>query len=111
MNIATDRRSFMKWAAALPLLGTIAIRGAFDRAMAAVTARGKDFNNNIYTRIGVRPLINARGHWTYLSSTLELPEERLLAATSRPRSFLSRSRARSFARGHSAVIYAVSARC
>jgi seryl-tRNA(Sec) selenium transferase len=76
MSMETDRRAFMKWAAALPLLGTIAIRGAFDQAMAAVTRNGKDFNNNIYTRIGVRPLINARGHWTYLSSTLELPEAR-----------------------------------
>jgi len=76
MNIGTDRRAFVKWAAALPLLGTIAIRGAVDRALAAVARNGKDFNNNIYTRIGVRPLINARGHWTYLSSTLELPEVR-----------------------------------
>jgi len=76
MSIGTDRRAFMKWAAAVPLLGTIAIRGAFDRGMAAVTRNAKDFNNNIYTRIGVRPLINARGHWTYLSSTLELPEAR-----------------------------------
>jgi seryl-tRNA(Sec) selenium transferase len=76
MSIVTDRRAFMKWAAALPLLGTIAVRGTFDRAMAAVTRNDKDFNNNIYTRIGVRPLINARGHWTYLSSTLELPEVR-----------------------------------
>lgn len=71
------RRALIKWAAALPLLGTIAVRGAFDKAVAAV-AKGtaKDYENNIYTRIGVRPLINARGHWTYLGSTLELPEVR-----------------------------------
>src|SRR5436309_12352297 len=31
---------------------------------------------NVYTRIGVRPLINARGTWTYLSGSLELPEVR-----------------------------------
>jgi uncharacterized pyridoxal phosphate-dependent enzyme len=31
---------------------------------------------NIYRRIGVRPLINARGTWTYLSGSLELPEVR-----------------------------------
>jgi L-seryl-tRNA(Ser) seleniumtransferase len=74
--MGTDRRAFMKWAAALPLLGAIAARGALDRAVAAVTRNGRDFNNNIYTHIGVRPLINARGHWTYLSSTLELPEVR-----------------------------------
>jgi L-seryl-tRNA(Ser) seleniumtransferase len=31
---------------------------------------------NIYQRIGVRPLINARGTWTYLSGSLELAEVR-----------------------------------
>ena len=77
MSMETDRRAFMKWAAALPLLGAIAVRGALERAVAATTRNGKDFNNNIYTRIGVRPLINARGHWTYLSSTLALPEVRV----------------------------------
>ena len=29
---------------------------------------------NIYTRLGVRTLINARGTWTYISASLELPE-------------------------------------
>jgi len=38
--------------------------------MAAVTKNP----GNIYTRIGVRPFINARGTWTYLSGSLELPE-------------------------------------
>lgn len=28
----------------------------------------------MYTRLGVRPFINARGTWTYLSGSLELPE-------------------------------------
>jgi L-seryl-tRNA(Ser) seleniumtransferase len=38
------------------------------------TVRGT--KENVYTRIGVRPLINARGTWTYLSGSLELPEVR-----------------------------------
>jgi L-seryl-tRNA(Ser) seleniumtransferase len=29
---------------------------------------------NVYTRLGVRPIINARGTWTYMSGSLELPE-------------------------------------
>jgi L-seryl-tRNA(Ser) seleniumtransferase len=68
-----DRRSFFKWASALPVLGSIAVQGLFDRANAAVR---RDFQRNIYTRIGVRPLLNARGTWTYLSASLELPEVR-----------------------------------
>ena len=31
---------------------------------------------DVYRRIGVRPFINARGTWTYLSGSLELPEVR-----------------------------------
>ena len=30
----------------------------------------------VYRRLGVRPVINARGTWTYLSGSLELPEVR-----------------------------------
>src|SRR5271170_4420017 len=47
---------------------------SFAGTVAATT--GKSFSANIYTRIGVRPFINARGTWTYLSSSLELPEVR-----------------------------------
>ncbi|MCX6622178.1 MAG: aminotransferase class V-fold PLP-dependent enzyme [Acidobacteria bacterium] len=57
-------------AAALPLLAAIAFEGLWKKALEA-TGR---FDNNIYTRIGVRPFINARGTWTYLSGSLELPE-------------------------------------
>jgi uncharacterized pyridoxal phosphate-dependent enzyme len=60
-----DRRSVLKWAAALPLFGEI----AWQKATAAPTG-------NVYSRIGVRPFINARGTWTYLSGSLELPEVR-----------------------------------
>jgi L-seryl-tRNA(Ser) seleniumtransferase len=67
----SDRRAFMKWVGALPLLGYIASQDAMNKAMAAV---GKNSRDNIYRRIGVRPFINARGTWTYLSGSLELPE-------------------------------------
>jgi uncharacterized pyridoxal phosphate-dependent enzyme len=69
MTEFVNRRAMMKWAAALPLLGSIAA----DSAWAAVTRTGP---GNIYTRLGVRPFINARGTWTYLSGSLELPEVR-----------------------------------
>ena len=67
-----DRRAFLKWAGAMPLFGTIAAEGFLQRARAAV---GKPAPN-IYASIGVRPFINARGTWTYLSGSLELPEVR-----------------------------------
>jgi L-seryl-tRNA(Ser) seleniumtransferase len=68
-NFLASRRTFFKNVSALPLFASIA---AGDLA-AKVTRGGK---TNIYTRIGVRPLINARGTWTYLSGSLELPEVR-----------------------------------
>ena len=67
-----DRRAFMNWVSALPLLGSIAADSLIQRARAATGAAPA----NIYTRIGVRPFINARGTWTYLSGSLELPEVR-----------------------------------
>lgn len=68
-----DRRSFMKWVAAFPLLSSIAAKEAVGKVLSAV---GKAGSEDIYRRIGVRPLINARGTWTYLSGSLELPEVR-----------------------------------
>ncbi len=68
-----DRRHFMKVAGAAPLLAYIAMRDLAGKAWAAA---GKGANDDIYTRIGVRPFINARGTWTYLSGSLELPEVR-----------------------------------
>lgn len=64
-----NRRAAMKWAAALPVLGSMAAESAWTK----VTGSGQ---SNIYTRLGVRPFINARGTWTYLSGSLELPEVR-----------------------------------
>jgi len=71
--VISDRRAFLKWIGAAPLLSYMASQDAWHKAMAAV---GKNHKDNIYARIGVRPFINARGTWTYLSGSLELPEVR-----------------------------------
>lgn len=67
-----SRRTLLNYGRALPLLGSIALEGLWEKAMAAT----KGGPGNIYTKIGVRPFINARGTWTYLSGSLELPEVR-----------------------------------
>lgn len=69
----TGRRSFMKWVAAAPLFATIKSRSL---ASSVAAAAGKSASSEVYTRLGVRPFINARGTWTYLSGSLELPEVR-----------------------------------
>jgi seryl-tRNA(Sec) selenium transferase len=68
-----SRRSFVKLLAAAPLLSQIAARELGAQAAAAV---GKDPRKNIYTRLGVKTVINCRGTWTYLSGSLEFPEVR-----------------------------------
>jgi L-seryl-tRNA(Ser) seleniumtransferase len=68
-----NRRAFVKWAAALPLLGQIAAQDLFATVQETV---GKPAAENVYRRLGVRTLINGRGQWTYLSGSLELPEVR-----------------------------------
>jgi len=69
----SGRRSFMKMLAAAPLLTQIAARDLYAEAATAV---GKDPRQNIYTRLGVKTVINCRGTWTYLSGSLEFPEVR-----------------------------------
>lgn len=69
----SGRRSFMKLVAAAPLLATIKSRSL---ASTLTAAAGKSSSSDVYTRLGVRPFINARGTWTYLSGSLELPEVR-----------------------------------
>src|ERR1700678_4365377 len=69
----SSRRSFVKLVAAAPLLGQIAVRELYAQAAAAV---GKDPRQNIFTRLGVKTVINCRGTWTYLSGSLEFPEVR-----------------------------------
>jgi uncharacterized pyridoxal phosphate-dependent enzyme len=70
-NLKMERRTFVKWLSAFPLLAQVGIQQAFGTGWAGVA---KDFTDNIYTRLGVKPVINGRGTWTYLSATLELPE-------------------------------------
>src|SRR5712672_2843174 len=70
---SSSRRSFIKLAAAAPLLSQIAARNLYAHA---VTAIGKDPRQNVYTRLGVKTVINCRGTWTYLSGSLEFPEVR-----------------------------------
>lgn len=67
-NFLASRRTFLRTVSALPMLASFAAED-----LVAKVAGPKE---NVYTRIGVRPLINARGTWTYLSGSLELPEVR-----------------------------------
>ncbi len=67
----SSRRSFVKWVAAAPLLGQLAARNLYAQAATAV---GKDPRQNVYSRLGVKTVINCRGTWTYLSGSLEFPE-------------------------------------
>ena len=69
--MSQQRRMFMKWMAAAPVWTAIAWQDASRRLSAATKG-----SSNVYERIGVRPLINARGTWTYLSGSLMLPEVR-----------------------------------
>jgi uncharacterized pyridoxal phosphate-dependent enzyme len=69
----SGRRSFVKLLAAAPLLSQIAVRELYAQAATAV---GKDPRQNIYSRLGVKTVINCRGTWTYLSGSLEFPEVR-----------------------------------
>lgn len=69
----SSRRSFVKLLAAAPLLGRIAAGDLYAQASAAM---GKDPRQNVYTRLGVKTVINCRGTWTYLSGSLEFPEVR-----------------------------------
>ena len=72
-SLSSSRRSFMKWVAAAPLLGQIAASDLYAKMASAV---GKDPRQNVYSRLGVKTVINCRGTWTYLSGSLELPEVR-----------------------------------
>ena len=62
---------FIKWVVAAPILGVIAWQELSRKLKGATPETG-----NVYQRIGVRPLINARGTWTYFSGSLMLPEVR-----------------------------------
>jgi uncharacterized pyridoxal phosphate-dependent enzyme len=68
-----SRRSFVQLLAAAPLLTQIAARDLYAQAASAV---GRDPRQNVYTRLGLKTVINCRGTWTYLSGSLEFPEVR-----------------------------------
>ena len=70
---SSSRRSFVKLLAATPLLTQIAARDLYAQA---ASAAGRDPRQNVYTRLGVKTVINCRGTWTYLSGSLEFPEVR-----------------------------------
>ena len=69
----TSRRGFMKFLAASPLLTQLAARGLYEKSALAF---GIDTRTNVYSRLGVKTIINCRGTWTYLSGSLEFPEVR-----------------------------------
>jgi uncharacterized pyridoxal phosphate-dependent enzyme len=72
MTIQTSsRRSFVKVLAATPLLTRIAARDLYASTASVV---GRDPRQNVYSRLGVKTVINCRGTWTYLSGSLEFPE-------------------------------------
>jgi L-seryl-tRNA(Ser) seleniumtransferase len=63
----------MKMLAASPLLAQLAAQGLYEKSAAAM---GFDPKENVYTRLGVKTVINCRGTWTYLSGSLQFPEVR-----------------------------------
>src|SRR5712671_7883418 len=69
----SSRRGFMKMLAASPLLAQIAAQDLYAQTASAI---GRDSRQNIYSRLGVKTVINCRGTWTYLSGSLEFPEVR-----------------------------------
>jgi uncharacterized pyridoxal phosphate-dependent enzyme len=73
----SSRRGFMKLLAASPLLAQLAAQGLYEKSAMAF---GLDPRGNIYSRLGVKTIINCRGTWTYLSGSLEFPEVRAAQA-------------------------------
>jgi L-seryl-tRNA(Ser) seleniumtransferase len=73
-----DRRRFFTWGS---VLGTLGIR------FSERTARAAPQTANIYTRIGLRPIINASGTYTHLGGSL-LPSEVLNAMNDAARHYV-----------------------
>jgi len=69
----SSRRGFMKMLAASPLLAQIAAQDLYAKSFAAMGIASRE---NVYTRLGVKTVINCRGTWTYLSGSLQFPEVR-----------------------------------
>jgi len=68
----SNRRSFMKYLAASPLLAQIAAQDLYAKSAAAMGLP----QENVYARLGVNTVINCRGTWTYLSGSLQFSEVR-----------------------------------
>jgi L-seryl-tRNA(Ser) seleniumtransferase len=51
----------------------IVAQGLYEKSAAAI---GVDTRGNVYSRLGVKTVINCRGTWTYLSGSLQFPEVR-----------------------------------
>src|SRR5438105_6803547 len=73
----SNRRGFMKVLAASPLLAQIAAQQFYEKSAVAM---GLDTKENVYSRLGVKTVINCRGTWTYLSGSLQFPEARAAQA-------------------------------
>src|SRR6266403_1653083 len=75
MSLAQEwnRRGFMKMLAASPLLAQVMAHQMYEKSAAAI---GYDTKENVYSRLGVKTVINCRGTWTYLSGSLQFPEVR-----------------------------------
>ena len=79
-ELQKDRRSFLKLLAAAPLFASLGARSLASTVSSAaaglIPSSPRDWNNNIFTRFGVSPIINCRGVWTYLTASIELPQVR-----------------------------------
>lgn len=64
-----DRRRFFKWTAAI---------GALSARFGGDPLRGASSSSNVYTRLGLRPIVNASGTYTHLGGSL-MPAEVLVA--------------------------------
>jgi uncharacterized pyridoxal phosphate-dependent enzyme len=82
-ELQNSRRSFMKLVAAAPLFLSLGARSLASTVAASaagiIPTSPRDWNNNIYTRFGIRPIINCRGVFTYLTASVELPQVRKAA--------------------------------
>jgi len=63
--------------AASPLLAQIAAQGLYAKSTVAL---GLASPENVYSRLGIKTVINCRGTWTYLSGSLQFPEVRAAQA-------------------------------
>ena len=68
-----DRRSVLKLLAAAPLFAFLASKGLAGTVSGTIRRTSSSLS---YASLGLRPLINARGTYTYLSGSLELPGAR-----------------------------------